>query len=436
MTNIGEENETMEFKEGIGQLDKGIRSMSAMLNRHHHGKVYFGVNDDGDVIGMDVGDSTLEKIRNAVRTDIAPRVIPEITILESDDGKRYISVEFNGHSVPYSYKEKYFIRNQTSDESADQEILAQIFMTRGMDPLKDMRSDIQELTFEHLFALLVAHGHHPRKEDGYYRSIGLLDDKGGFNLNAYLLSDQNQIPMQVVEFKGTDRSEMNKRTDFGKCCMLKSMDSIAEYIFGHMETEVDTSGIERKDRPLFDKDSFREAWVNACVHNSWASHIPPSVMIFDDRLEIVSYGRIPFPLSTDDFYSGDSRPVNPTLFSIFAKLNRIEQSGHGVPRIVRSYGKGAFHITESGLKVTIPFSFTPSFVTTRRSNNEIRKTLDKDMGKVLDCMERDPFIKLNDISKETGITLSSVKKIVMSLKEKGLLVNEGTNRNSKWTVTY
>ena len=153
-------------------------------------------------------------------------------------------------------------------------------------------------------------------------------------------------------------------------------------------------------------------------------------------MEVLTYGRIPFPLSTDDFYSGDSRPVNPTLFSIFAKLNRIEQSGHGVPRIVRSYGKGAFHITESGLKVTIPFSFTPSFVTTRRSNNEIRKTLDKDMGKVLDCMERDPFIKLNDISKETGITLSSVKKIVMSLKEKGLLVNEGTNRNSKWTVTY
>ena len=50
--NLGKENGTTEFKESLGQLDKGIRSLSAMLNRHRGGTVYFGVDDDGNVIGL------------------------------------------------------------------------------------------------------------------------------------------------------------------------------------------------------------------------------------------------------------------------------------------------------------------------------------------------------------------------------------------------
>ena len=49
--NLGRENGTTEFKESLGQLDKRIRSLSAMLNRHRGGTVYFGVDDDGRYVG-------------------------------------------------------------------------------------------------------------------------------------------------------------------------------------------------------------------------------------------------------------------------------------------------------------------------------------------------------------------------------------------------
>ena len=76
--NLGRENGTTEFKESLGQLDKGIRSLSAMLNRHRGGTVYFGVDDDGNVIGLDVGNSSLETVRNAVRSLIKPQITPII----------------------------------------------------------------------------------------------------------------------------------------------------------------------------------------------------------------------------------------------------------------------------------------------------------------------------------------------------------------------
>ena len=431
--NLGDENETTEFNTSMSQLDKGIIGLTAMLNRHNHGTLYIGVDDDGNVIGMDVGAGTVETIRNRIRSFVQPQVVPEISRHETDDGRSYISVRVTGYNIPYSCDGRYYIRNVSSNEFAGPDVVAQLVMARGIDLLKDQRSDLQELTFNTLFGIMVTRDLHPRKDAGFYRSHGMVDEHGMFNLTAYLVSDQNSIPMQVVRFNGTDRTAVSSRTDFGGQSLIASARAILEHVSSYMLTEVDLSGGERTERNLFDFDAFREAWINACVHNSWGALVPPSVLVFFDRMEIVSYGRIPFPFSMDDFYSGDSRPVNRSLFELFTLVGLTEQSGHGVPTIVRSYGREAFHITDNGVVVTIPFSFEPDFARTRKTVDDV-SGLDEDSRKVLRYLDSNPDAKLSDVAEETGISLSSVKKIVSSLKSEGRLRNDGTNRNSRWVV--
>ena len=431
--NLGDENETTEFKASMSQLDKGIIGLTAMLNRHNHGTLYIGVDDDGNVIGMDVGAGTVETIRNRIRSFVQPQVVPEISRHETDDGRSYISVRVTGYNIPYSCDGRYYIRNVSSNESAGPDVVAQLVMARGIDLLKDQRSDLQELTFNTLFGIMVTRDLHPRKDAGFYRSHGMVDEHGMFNLTAYLVSDQNSIPMQVVRFNGTDRTAVSSRTDFGGQSLIASARAILEHVSSYMLTEVDLSGGERTERNLFDFDAFREAWINACVHNSWGALVPPSVLVFFDRMEIVSYGRIPFPLAMDDFYNGDSRPVNRSLFELFTLVGLTEQSGHGVPTIVRSYGREAFHITDNGMVVTIPFSFEPDFARARKAVEDV-SDLDEDSRKVLRYLDSNPDAKLSDVAEETGIGLSSVKKIVSSLKSEGRLRNDGTNRNSRWVV--
>ena len=55
MTNLGRENEEREFKESTSEVEKGIISLTAMLNKQCFGEVFFGVKDNGDVIGKDIG---------------------------------------------------------------------------------------------------------------------------------------------------------------------------------------------------------------------------------------------------------------------------------------------------------------------------------------------------------------------------------------------
>ncbi len=432
--NLGNESETVEFKESIAQLDKGILGLTAMLNRHNHGTLYIGVDDKGEVIGMEVGESTAETIRNRIRTRVKPQVVPEIKVHTSDDGRRYVSVSVTGYDIPYSFDDRYYIRNVSSNESAGPEVVVKLVMSRGIDPLRGQPSDVQELTFDMLYAIMVSHGHHPRGDEGFFRSHGMLDERGRFNLTAYLVSDQNSVPMQVVRFNGTDRVSMSTRRDFGGRSMIATVTAVMDHISSYMVTNVVLSEGVRRETDLFDFESFREAWINACVHNAWRSMIPPSVMVFDDRIEVVSYGTVPFAVSLEDFYRGDSHPVNAALFELFILAGLTEQSGHGVPTIVSRYGREAFHITESSVVVTLPFAFEPDYVKARRESERHRAGLDPDRAGVLSYLESNPEAKLSDVSEHTGMSLSSVKKAVSSLKSEGLLRNDGTNRNSRWTV--
>ena len=155
----------------------------------------------------------------------------------------------------------------------------------------------------------------------------------------------------MIRFHGKERSAVPTRTDFGGRSLILSTRAVLGHVSGYMLTNVDLSHGERREEHLFDFESFREAWINACVHNAWHTLVPPAVMIFDDRIEVVSYERIPFPLSTEDFFAGDSRPINTSLFQLFLRTGLTEHSGHGVPTIVRHYGREAFHISDNGVTV-------------------------------------------------------------------------------------
>ena len=101
---------------------------------------------------------------------------------------------------------------------------------------------------------------------------------------------------------------------------------------------------------------------------------------------------------------------------------------------MKSCGREAFRFTGSNVIVTIPFRFKPPFVEYREARDKSRSDLDNLKQGILNYLERNPRAKLSEVSEASGISLSSVKKIVTSLKADGLLDNTGTNRNSRWVI--
>lgn len=431
--NFGTENEYQEFKESLDQLDKGLKSITAMLNKHREATVYFGVNDRGDICGLTIGENTLMNIRSKVKETIAPRIYPNIEICEENE-KTYIKITAKGNDIPYSYDGRYYIRTISADEQADHTILRKMLASSEADLAKEKESPKQNLKFDAFFTLLNANGIHPQMSDDFLGNYGLLNNNGKLNMNAYLLADNNNLRINIVTFAGKDKSVITQRSEYGNKCLLISINEVISFFNSINTTDVDLNEVQRKEYPLFDKASFREAWINACLHNNWLNEIPPMICLFDDRIEIISYGGLPYNLSTENFFKGVSLPVNKSLATIFIATNFAEHNVHGVPKIVSKYGKEAFEFNGSTIKVTIPFDHEPNYVTIRKSIERKGKKLTANQEKVYNAMKENSSISLKEIAEQCNLSLGGVKKISLLLQKYGYIERKDSKKAGHWIV--
>ena len=422
------ETEFYEFKTSLAELDKGIDTIAAMLNKHSKADVYYGVSNDGEVIGLNgqIGTETIKKIEKRISEILKPSIIPTI-VLEDYNGSKVIHVSAKGNRKPYSSSGDYRIRVGSSNKKIDPELLGALFFDSEMSSLESIECINQELTFNTLKYYFVKNNL-TINEDKFYKNAGLMVN-GKFNMLAELLADENNVSIKVVRFSGLDKTKMLFRNEYGYKCLLASMQNANDYVISLNETRVDIeSDLERKETKLFDAHAFQEAWTNACVHNKWIKNVPPAIYIFDNRIEIVSTGGLPFDYTEEDFYSGVSRPINSGLFKIMGQLNMIEQTGHGNLIIVDKYGKDAFSINENHIIVTIPFAFTPSMKQVDVNGLSPTQT------KLLMAIKENPTFTLKEISDFCNIGTTRVSEIIKDLKELGKIERVGSKKGGYWKI--
>ena len=59
------ESETIEFKKSLSQIDEAIKSVCSFVN-HKGGSVYFGVENNGKILGLQVSENTLRNISQQI----------------------------------------------------------------------------------------------------------------------------------------------------------------------------------------------------------------------------------------------------------------------------------------------------------------------------------------------------------------------------------
>lgn len=426
--NYGMENETLEFKKSTSELNDGIISLSSMLNKHGEGTLYFGIKNDGTVIGQkDITESTLRDISISIAEGIKPQVIPEIS-MELINDKTIIRVSVKGNANVYSAFDKYYIRSFDEDKKVSPDMLYQLINSKGeADLIIDEASKRTDLTFKILKGLFIINGYNLNNEQ-FESNMKLYTKNNQYNYMAELLADINDISIKVVTFAGSDKTIMLKRTEYGNKCLISAVNDVLEYMNVINETKVKLGGSKRIEESYFDYASFKEAWLNAVVHTRWIEKIPPAVYIFDDRIEIVSNGGLPKALNKEDFFKGVSKPVNNALLNIFTNLNMIDQTGHGIPLIINKYGKEAFYISNNTIIVTIPINKN---LLEQNTNIDILNETDK---KILNEIKKNPNNTKSEIAKISNLSESSVEKIIRKLKNNHIIERIGSNKNGSWKI--
>ncbi|MDY0094501.1 MAG: ATP-binding protein [Candidatus Vecturithrix sp.] len=103
---------------------------------------------------------------------------------------------------------------------------------------------------------------------------------------------------------------------------------------------------------------LRELLVNSCVHRDYSiagSRI--RILMFDDRLEFITPGRLPNTVTIEKIKAGVSYARNPILVKFMENLRYIDRLGRGLPMVWREMLKlgGSVEFKEIGgeFKVTL-----------------------------------------------------------------------------------
>ena len=75
------ESEGIEFKHSTSLLKEAIQTLCAFAN-HKGGVLYFGIADDGKIIGQTVTDDTLKNVANSIKLNTDPKLYPQVERVE------------------------------------------------------------------------------------------------------------------------------------------------------------------------------------------------------------------------------------------------------------------------------------------------------------------------------------------------------------------
>jgi ATP-dependent DNA helicase RecG len=112
---VGKESEKLEFKKTTAELKEGIISITAILNKHGGGELYFGIRNDGAPLGQMVSEKTIRDISQAVSSHIEPKIYPKITEVVISD-MQCVHVVFSGDDAPYFSYGRAYIRVADEDK--------------------------------------------------------------------------------------------------------------------------------------------------------------------------------------------------------------------------------------------------------------------------------------------------------------------------------
>lgn len=447
------EREWLEFKENWYEPKELGEYISAMSNSAaYEGKAFayfiWGVHDSTHEFTNTKFDPNQDVKGEPLKHFLARQISPDVDFRFEEliiEGKRVVVLVIPAAKiVPTAFAEERYIRIGSSKEKLrkypERESFLFAILREGFPTIENTASEYQDLSFEKLLIYYGAKGIKLNMEQ-YKKNLGLYTADGKYNIMAQLLSDDSHIPVRVAIFSGKSKSDnMYSVREFGHQCLLYTLDEVLRYgdVLNIIQADETNRIVERKEVPLFDNDAFREAIINAFLHNKWVEGNEPMITVFSDRIEILSRGTIPREQTISGFFSGESVPVNKKLSEIFLQLHISEKTGRGVPKITEKYGKDAFEFNENSIVVRIPFNWINVMgdkVGNKLGDKElVRINLNETQRKILEVIRNNPNVTKKQIQEKTGKGKTTIDNGIAFLKENGYIAHVGSNKAGFWRV--
>lgn len=431
------ESERIEYKSQM--IDDIYKEVIAFANTDG-GIIYLGIDDNGNLVGIDDVDETYTRLTNGIRDAIAPDVTMFVRYVLQDN--KVIQIEVGeGSSKPYYLKSKgmkptgVYVRQGTSSVQASPDQIRRMIKECDGDNFEDMRCLQQELTFEAAKAAFRRYGVEFSTEK--YRALGITYHHIYTNL-ALLLSDQCQHTTKIAVFNDESCTVFRDSKEFGGSIFRQFEDSI-NYLALCNRTASVIKGVVRTDKQDYPEEAIREALLNALVHRDYSFSGSIIINVNDSKMEFISLGGLLPGLSTEDIRIGVSQPRNKKLAEVFHRLRLIESYGTGIRRIFKLYEncsvQPSFEVTANAFKIVLPnMNVGNATGNTLETEGKAPVIITNQMKEVIDYLTEYGEMTDEDLQELLNVKKTRAYLLARQMHENGLIEIVGRGAGKKYIL--
>lgn len=443
------ENEQIEFKKTTSEINEAMISISSILNKHKSGAIYFGLRNDGTPFGFTINDSTLRDISRKVFESIRPQIFPTITV-ENIDGVDVIKCEFSGEDIPYSAHGRYYIRVADEDRELTPSELKRIMISNEYEEKWENKSSkstiecVDEISLRKYYRDAVECGRMPELEyskEVILDKLNLLNGNQLTNAGDMLFSSRKPVVLKMTVF-ASDKRITILDSYRAKGNIFELINEGSQFIVKNMRwrVEIDDESLQRKEIPEVPIQAIREAIMNSFAHARYDANVEHEIDIYSDRIAIINPGSFANEYTPEDFYRRDLKSYlrNKVIADVLYLCKNVETSGHGLKKLYSVCNEVGVRVTYENTETdfTIAFSRVDRNKDNGVLNGEINdeRKLSNDEDTVLRAIRANCRISKQELIDITKKSSRTIDRVIASLKNKGLLVRDGSKKTGNWEV--
>lgn len=421
------ESESIELKEVYTPELK--KEVVAFANTYG-GTIYIGVQDNGEITGIENSDFVMQQISNAVRDSIRPDVsmFTNIELVMKED-KNIIKITVQqGTKKPYYLTDKglkpsgVYVRSGTTSAPASEDAIRMMIKMIDGESFENNRSLVQDLTFASLnremeLRLLEC-------SEVQMKNLGILTGDDIYTNLGLLVSDQCKHSIKFAVFQGTDKLVFKDRKELTGSLFDQLTDAFKTIDF-YNSTKATFHELLRTDERDYPEDAVREALLNAIVHREYAFSGSTIINLYSDRLEIISLGGLVSGMSLEAAMLGASQARNERLASLFYRMKLIEAYGTGISKIMSCY-KGLhvqpkFENVEGAFRVILP-----------NIHAQEMNIVEEKYLLIMNLFETQKEITRNDVEEALGVGTTHAVNMLKEMLAKDLIKKVGSGRLTRY----
>ena len=428
-----------------------LKSVSAFANGLG-GSLFFGVDNDGSVQGLDDVQHVCEAISSRIRDYMDP--LPEVEMIPHIIADKLHILQLKvktGSYTPYYYigdgQRVAFVRVGDESVPASAEQMMRLVLKGSNKTYDSLHTDYKAEDYS--FTIL-ANSFKKRTnqewDKKYLLSFGLVTSTGNLTNAGALFADDSplsQSRLYCTRWDGKEKGDAINDAEFtGNVLML--LREAMNFVKSNTKRGWEKLPDGRKNKPEYAERAVLEAMVNHFIHRDYTVmggevHLD----IYDDRLVVTSPGGMynGMLIQNLDIADVSSERRNPILANVMAQLDYMEKRGSGLTRICNE--TKALNGYKDELKPM--FKSTPTQFQTilyassdelglENVTKDVTKELSERQNIILDLIKENPLVTIPEMSLKIGVVIRTVKRDIEYLQSNGFIIREGGRKEGHWKI--